>query len=109
MPKSLSDRIRERAKKKTSSRNSRNLGLFLAVRDEVIHALEDGWPVKTIWETLHEEGKVTFSYQAFRLYVKRLAQPKGAKETPPASAPSDSAGVSPKKEAAPGLESFKFN
>lgn len=42
------------------------------MRDDVKQALDDGWPVKAIWETLHEEGKVAFSYPAFCRYVKRL-------------------------------------
>jgi len=72
MAKSLSERIAERAKKKKPSRNAQNRAAFLAVRADVKQALDDGWPVKSIWETLHEEGKVTFSYQAFRGYVNRL-------------------------------------
>ena len=72
MTKSLSERIAERAKKKKPSRNAQNRAAFLAVRADVKQAIDDGWPVKSVWETLHEEGKVTFSYQAFRGYVNRL-------------------------------------
>lgn len=72
MAKSLSERIAERSKKKSPSRNAQNRAAFLAIREDIKQALDDGWPVKSIWETLHEEGKVTFSYQAFRGYVNRL-------------------------------------
>jgi hypothetical protein len=72
MPKKLSVRIAERTGRKTPSRNGRNRAAFLAVRDDVRQALDDGWPVKAIWETLHEERKITFSYPAFCRYVKRL-------------------------------------
>ena len=72
MAKSLSERIAERATKGKPSRNAQNRAAFLAARAEVTQALDDGWPVKSVWETLHEEGKVTFSYQAFRGYVNRL-------------------------------------
>jgi len=72
MTKSLSERIAERAKKKKPSRNAQNRAAFLAVRADVKQAIDDGWPVNKVWETLHEEGKVTFSYQAFRGYVNRL-------------------------------------
>jgi len=34
--------------------------------------MADGWNVMSIWETLHEEGKVNFGYEAFRKYVNRL-------------------------------------
>lgn len=72
MAKSLSERIAERAAKKKPSRNAQNRAAFLAIRGDVTQALNDGWPVKTIWQTLHEESKITFSYQAFRGYVNRL-------------------------------------
>jgi len=48
-----------------------NRAAFLALRDEVKQALDDGWPVKEIWATLHEEGS-NFSYTVFWRYVKRL-------------------------------------
>jgi hypothetical protein len=48
-----------------------NRAAFLALRDEVKQALDDGWPIKEIWETLHEEGGITFSYTVFCRYVKR--------------------------------------
>ena len=72
MAKSLSARIAERVARKKPAGNVRNRAAFLAVRGEVKQAIDDGWPVKTIWETLHDEGKVAFSYQAFRGYVNRL-------------------------------------
>ena len=69
----LSARIAKRNElQKNTTRNARNLAAFLAVRLDVKEALDDGWPVKTIWETLHDEGKITVSYQAFRGYVNRL-------------------------------------
>jgi hypothetical protein len=54
------------------------------MRGDVKQAIDDGWPVKTIWETLHEEGKVSFSYQAFRGYVNRLIlSPPASREAVP--------------------------
>jgi hypothetical protein len=49
-----------------------NKAAFLALREEVKEALDDGWPVKEIWKTLHEEGSIAFSYTVFCRYVKRL-------------------------------------
>jgi hypothetical protein len=72
MAKSLSARIAERVVRKKPAGNVRNRAAFLALRGEVKQAIDDGWPVKTIWETLHDEGGVAFSYQAFRGYVNRL-------------------------------------
>ena len=72
MTKNLSARIAERAARKKPPRNGQNRVTFLAMRGDVKQAIDDGWPVKTIWETLHEEGKVSFSYPAFIGYVNRL-------------------------------------
>lgn len=55
---------------------------MLAMRDDVAAALADGWSVKVIWETLREEGKVDFSYEAFRGHVARLNLDNAAPATP---------------------------
>ena len=68
----LSYRISLRVKDNRSSRNARNLAAFLAQRDEIRNALEDGWTVYQIWETLHAEQKVTTSYNTFCSQVNRL-------------------------------------
>ncbi len=81
MTKNLSVRIAERTAQKKPSRNGQNRATFLAIRGDVKQALDDGWPVKTIWETLHEEGKVSFSYQAFRGYANRLILSSPASRT----------------------------
>lgn len=72
MAKNLSERIADRMRNKKTTVSAQNRGAFLALKGEIIQAIEDRWPVKQIWETLHEEGKVTFSYQAFRNYVNSL-------------------------------------
>ena len=84
MAKSLSARIAERVARKKPAGNVRNRAAFLALRGEVKQAIDDGWSVKTIWEALHDEEKVTFSYQAFRGYVNRLilSPPASGEATP---------------------------
>jgi hypothetical protein len=87
------------------------------VRDDVKQALDDGWPRKAIWETLHEEGKIAFSYQAFRTYVNRLILETrletergriAGKEV--GGGKSDQGGVRPvDKNSTAGLPSFTFN
>jgi hypothetical protein len=83
MNKSLSERIAARAvnKKPSESKRNQNRAIFLALRSDIIQALNDGWSVKSIWETLHEEGKVTFGYPAFWSYTNRLIR------TPPNNQP----------------------
>ena len=82
MAKSLSERIAARTVKKKPSRSAQNRAAFLALRVDIKQALDDGWPVKSIWETLHEEGKVDFSYQAFRGYANRLVLSPPATDPP---------------------------
>ncbi|MDP5168562.1 TraK family protein [Pseudomonas syringae] len=72
MAKSLSERIAERMRTRTTNVGAQNRGTFLALKSEITDALDNRWPVRTIWETLHEEGKVQFGYQAFRNYVNSL-------------------------------------
>jgi hypothetical protein len=72
MQKDLSYRISQRARDNRSSRNARNLAAFLAQRDEIGRALQDGWTVYQVWETLHAEQKIAASYNTFCNQVKRL-------------------------------------
>jgi len=68
----LSVRIATREVAKKPSPYAINRAAFLALRHDIKDAMADGWNVMSIWETLHEEGKVSFSYEAFRKYVNRL-------------------------------------
>ena len=70
MAKSLSARIAQR--KAQGARNRKNKAAFLAVRDQVRKALDDGWSMFAIWETLHDEKKILTSYESFRRHVNRL-------------------------------------
>jgi len=78
MEKSLSERIAARAFEKKSpplqshGDENQNRAVFLALRPDIKKALEDGWSIKSIWVTLHEEGKVGFGYDAFLRYTRRL-------------------------------------
>lgn len=72
MVKSLSERIALRVSTKKLTRIGKNRASFLAVRDDVKAAMDDGWPIKVIWDTLQDEGKIEFGYDAFMGYVNRL-------------------------------------
>lgn len=76
MEKSLSERIAANALKKklplSHGDQNQNRAVFLLLRQEIKQALDDGWPMRSIWEILHEEGKVTFGYDSFRRYTRRL-------------------------------------
>jgi hypothetical protein len=81
MPNSLSQRIAEHAKTKAPTVAGKNRAAFLTVREEVKGALDDGWPIKTVWETLREEGKIEFGYDAFIRYVDRLIGPRKQRDS----------------------------
>jgi hypothetical protein len=68
----LSVRIAAREVSKKPSPYAMNRSAFLALRPDIKDAMADGWNVMSIWETLHDEGKVSFGYEAFRKYVNRL-------------------------------------
>jgi hypothetical protein len=74
--KRLTQRVAERVEREKTSQAARNRAQFLAQRDEILEALDDGWPMKTVWQTLRSEGAITFGYDAFVRYVRKLATPK---------------------------------
>ncbi len=49
----------------------KNKVAFLALKEDISEALEKGWSITAIWETLHDEGSFTASYNTFRLYIMK--------------------------------------
>lgn len=47
------------------------LPAFLAARSDVIEAMTAGFALKTIWEHMHEIGRIPFRYETFLKYVHR--------------------------------------
>lgn len=45
---------------------------FMAVKNDIIKAIEEGYSIKTIWLFLKESGNIQSGYETFRLYVKRF-------------------------------------
>jgi hypothetical protein len=54
-----------------STNHGQYLVAFLAVRQDVSEALEEGYDVKTIWEHMQAEGRINFGYHTFLNYVNR--------------------------------------
>ncbi|HHT9914906.1 TPA: TraK family protein [Legionella pneumophila] len=72
MSSSLSERIAAKQMERKASDKSVNKAAFLALKQDIASALADGWSIKLVWETLVEEGKISFSYKTFCGYVARL-------------------------------------
>lgn len=71
MKKSLVERIMSRDQSTIKSYSTRNKIAFLVLRDDIAEALEKGHTMTAIWETLFDEGKITTTYNTFRLHVAK--------------------------------------
>ncbi|MDR1519001.1 MAG: TraK family protein [Planctomycetota bacterium] len=92
--KSLLQLLAERSVGDGSDRRARNYAVFLAVKDEVAEAFEQGWSLRRIWRVLKDEGGIPFGYDAFRRYVRRCIWGRPEKEAEP---PNPSPAVEPEK------------
>ena len=59
------------AKQPARRRHDAQAVAFLAVRTDVIKALEAGYSIKTIWAFLKDQGRITSSYEMFRRHTQR--------------------------------------
>ncbi|MGM9454906.1 TraK family protein [Legionella bozemanae] len=69
MKKSLTENIMTSKQGQQRTNARKNKVAFLAVREDISEALEKGWSITVIWETLRDEGSFTATYNTFRLYV----------------------------------------
>ena len=65
----LIERVALRLQKRDKSARTVNRAFVVAHKEEIREALDGGFSVKDVWETLSEEGAVPFGYQAFRRHV----------------------------------------
>lgn len=82
MAKSLSERIAERVAKRKPNKRALNLAAFLANKSDIEDALNDRWSVRSIWDTLNDEGRINVSYQAFNNYVNTHIERNNKSNTP---------------------------
>lgn len=71
MKKPLSLRIAQRVQQSTLI-CSTNRAVFRSLQFDIKQALEDGWSFRSIWETLHAEGNIRFSYPTFCKYTHQF-------------------------------------
>lgn len=108
MEQSLSERIARREFQKEKSSPSKNKVAFIALQNDIENALEAGWSMKVIWETLSEEGKITFGYKTFRIFVSRLIKSTDKQDgvTPDIKNAKDG---TKQKSTVPGIPGFTFH
>ena len=76
---------------------------FLAVRVDVSAAIDAGYALTTIWEHMHETGKVKCGYETFRKHVRRFITAAAHRVVKQVSQPQ------PKARAPAGVGGFSFN
>jgi len=64
----LSEWVQSRKKRK---RQDAATVAFLAIKGDIVDAISAGYALVTIYEHLHETGKIRCSYETFRKHVKR--------------------------------------
>lgn len=111
MAKRLSEILAERAAEKPPNQKARNRAAFIAQISEIKEALDEGWSVKDIWEALSEEGRITFGYQAFLGYVKRLirSQPAGQDKPVEEAGQAKQAPEPAERTKSEGIKGFEWN
>lgn len=121
------DELASWVKKKESSkrRQDKSLVAFLAIRDDVVAAIDAGYSLKTIWEHLTETKKISYRYETFLKHVKTRVKgktltsgtkPGGTTESPKNETPKSEPPKPSKAATAPAAtppsktsEGFKFN
>lgn len=78
MKKPLSERVIQNQSEKNNRRTSAKIQ-FIALKEDIQEALDKGCSMKAIWETLSDEGQISFGYKAFRHYVLKLIKPEQEK------------------------------
>ncbi|MCP4290161.1 MAG: TraK family protein [Gammaproteobacteria bacterium] len=121
MAKRYADALAEWVKTREGSRprQDKHVVAFLAVRSDVKAAMDAGYALKTIWEHMHETGKIAYRYETFLKHVRRHI--KAAEINKPVSTPSDrkqqenqtgqakpADGQKPKGNNPPSLRGFKY-
>lgn len=67
----------------TRPKRKESLAAFLAVRPDVAEAIAAGYALKTVWEHLHEAGRLSFRYETFLKHVRRhITNPEAERNKP---------------------------
>lgn len=118
MSKDYSEQLGQWVKQRRSTRRDKNVVAFLAVKDDVQKALNDGHAVMTVWKNMVEVERIEFCYSTFLIYVNRIIRPKSVSAQSLGPAPvskTDARKVASKPKAVPvvtapaSMPGFTFN
>ncbi len=85
---SFVEQLAERVKKRQRERRQQDAAVvaFLAAKSDIAEAIAAGFSLKTIWEFLHEQGRIPYRYETFLKHVKRFITSQQRPSPPPRSA-----------------------
>ena len=111
MKKSLTENIMTSKQRQQKMNARKNKVEFLALKDDISEALEKGWSITVIWETLRDEGSFTATYNTFRLYVLKYlnGQMPGYSQNVPAEVRTKNPAVNFSEKKDIFISSFKYN
>lgn len=89
MAKRYTEELAEWVKQRAASRprQDKSLVAFLAVREDIHEAIDAGYALKTIWEHLHEKGKIPYRYETFLKHVNKHIKGKTVRPSIPTNKP----------------------
>lgn len=117
MPKIYPEELAEWVKKReaTRPRQDKNVVAFLSLKSDVQDAIAAGYSLLTIWEHLHEKGKIPYRYETFLKHVRRhiKSRPPAIDGQPPDPPRPPAAGKTaaprPQQPAPPAPAGFRFD
>lgn len=111
MKKSLTENIMTSKPGQQRTNARKNKVEFLALREDISEALEKGWSITIIWETLRDEGCFTATYNTFRLYVLKYlnGQKSGYSQNESVEVQAKKSVGSSSKTKDTSMPSFKYN
>tara|TARA_B110000879_G_C11179553_1_gene517644 strand:+ start:1873 stop:2199 length:327 start_codon:yes stop_codon:yes gene_type:complete len=97
----LSERVAKDQKLKNEGKARTAKTEFIAQKNDIKEALDSGWTMKAVWETLYKEDKISCRYNAFRNHVINLIKSEEEKTT--------RAGDQEKETPKSKIKGFSFN
>lgn len=97
-------------KEKSKPLQDKSLVAFLAVKSNVKEAIDAGYALKTIWQHMHDTGRLPYRYETFLRHVKKhLAKTTETTTSPPVDKGQSNTSASEPNPKTPKPQGFAFN